>query len=495
MRTFFLGRYVVGLIGLSLIMLSVLVFFTEARGTRGVGAGIATSETSSVTGDDILWNRTEGGTVWGLTCSGDSGQPRFSGSNVTIKYHTKVTDADTGAVIACGASVPAGTKVKYTFVPHVPQDISWFITGAFLDSPYGVWVPNAAEPGVNICEPENYIARAKKIWGNLYAELSVNPPPKTLTGAENLGCTSVGNGEYLCTTPNVGTFTPTFMFGATNATYWMDHTAQYCHTRTSGPGCTPESVYPSSLGRGANDAPFMINIPTLTRSCEITVGQPVGSAPTTPTVSAAGGACVVGIPHTINFTATDADNDPLRYGIDWNNDSAIDEWAPASGYVSSGVQQSASRTFSSSGSKTIGIVAQDQGGRNSSWANLTFNCANNANLPGDAIVGFDGGITGNGGGVVWGGSGSLEPNLTIRVVPSLVRQGETVRVNWSATNVQSCTVQGANGDAWTGVESPIGGELSSPISRQVRYTLTCQSNQGVLTKTAVVNALPVWKER
>ena len=54
---------------------------------------------------------------------------------------------------------------------------------------------------------------------------------------------------------------------------------------------------------------------------------------------------------------TDTGGRQLKYGIDWDADGTIDQYVPPSGYVSSGTTQSASRTYSTAGQKTVKVVA------------------------------------------------------------------------------------------------------------------------------------------
>ncbi len=90
---------------------------------------------------------------------------------------------------------------------------------------------------------------------------------------------------------------------------------------------------------------------------------------------------------------------------------------------------------------------------------------------------------------------SQDAILDIRVIPSLVRSGNTTKVNWSATNVKSCTVTGQNGDTWTGLQSILGGNLSKPITGETTYTLSCLALDGAtLTKSATVHILPTFQE-
>ncbi len=206
----------------------------------------------------------------------------------------------------------------------------------------------------------------------------------------------------------------------------------------------------------------------------------------------------------------DPDDDELRYGIDWDADGSINQWVPPSGYVASGSSQSASRTYSSSGAKTVKVMAQDEGGLSSAWA-VTFSCvptvslcSDNADNDNDGLIDSqDPGCTATGGLNEAGtppGSQSPPPTsqdaiLNIRVIPSLVRSGNTTKVNWSASNVSSCNVSAPNGDSWTGLQSILGGNVSKPITAQTTYTLSCLTLDGrTLTKTATVRILPRFQE-
>ena len=91
--------------------------------------------------------------------------------------------------------------------------------------------------------------------------------------------------------------------------------------------------------------------------------------------------------------------------------------------------------------------------------------------------------------------GTAAAILDLRVIPSLVRSGNTTKVNWSAQNVESCTVRGDNGDSWTGISSPLGGKTSKPITAETAYTLSCLDLDGTTqTRQATVRILPSWEE-
>jgi hypothetical protein len=149
----------------------------------------------------------------------------------------------------------------------------------------------------------------------------------------------------------------------------------------------------------------------------------------------------------------------------------------------------ASRTYAVGGSKTLKVLAQDANGLNSGWATLSFNCA------ASATVGIN--ENDNGGSDASGGGGAVQllPDLDLRVIPSLVRSGNTTKVNWSSTNVKSCTVSGQNGDTWSGLLSALGGETSKAITGETTYTLSCLALDGAtITKSATVRILPTFQE-
>jgi hypothetical protein len=294
---------------------------------------------------------------------------------------------------------------------------------------------------------------------------------------------------------------------------------------SAGNACAPTSrTYSGAMRRTAREnqtsqhdsaGVFTMSVPVQTIAHVLTIEPlaPEGHAPAPPSLTS-GGACVVGSPHAITFTTTDPDGDSLRYGIDWDADGSVNEWVPPSGYVASGASQSSSRTYSMAGEKTIKVMAEDEGGLTSDWATLTFTCAetpppasqcsDNADNDNDGLVdSLDSDCSATAGlsefptGQPPAGPPAAPPSpiLDLRVIPSLVRSGNTTKVNWSAQNVQSCTVTAPNGDTWSGLQSAIGGETSSPITAETRYTLSCTDLNGTThTKTATVRIIPTFQE-
>lgn len=94
-----------------------------------------------------------------------------------------------------------------------------------------------------------------------------------------------------------------------------------------------------------------------------------------------------GVNGTYTFTATDADGNQIRYGVDWDMDGVADEWIPAGvAYVNSGTTQSTTHNWATTGSKTFQALTQDAPGINSAWTtyNVTVttpSCVNSAINP------------------------------------------------------------------------------------------------------------------
>lgn len=89
------------------------------------------------------------------------------------------------------------------------------------------------------------------------------------------------------------------------------------------------------------------------------------------------------------------------------------------------------------------------------------------------------------------------PVASISAVPSLVPPNRTTNVAWSSSNTASCFVSGTNGDGnsddpWIGKN---GSQVSSTITAQTSYTLTCIGLDGsTIKRTITVNIIPNWNE-
>ena len=87
----------------------------------------------------------------------------------------------------------------------------------------------------------------------------------------------------------------------------------------------------------------------------------------------------------------------------------------------------------------------------------------------------------------------------LQAQPSLVRAGTVTHLYWNVANVASCTVTGNNGDSWTAVSSGVSGKLSTPVTRQTIYTLSCTALSGYtpssFSESVTVNIVPVFQEQ
>jgi len=494
--------------------------------------------------ESVTWNQVQPN----LISTGELGPRRswttwLSGINVSIIYGASVWELDASGnktrPLSGGESLPQGTKVLFEFKPHVYDDISWSGTGSAHGTPYGDWVANAVLPGPvsDICIPKNKYegdSYVKSIGLSTHAELSVAPPVKDVTISGVGSCVPTGsNGDKICTLTDPGSLDVVFTFTPTYG-YWY-HGYKYLngvnhYTPPGGPNACDHLGRPMETYTGSNfdqqvlpqnRTVFKMPVPQQTIPFTLVVTDspqdPDSHTPTTPSLTS--GACTVGTPHSITMTSSDPDNDPIRYGIDWDADGSVDQFVPPSGYVPSGTSQSASRTYTIAGTKTVKVYTQDQGGLSSPWTTVSFSCSQ------PATTQCADGVDNDGDGLMdqndpdCSSSSDLSefssipsasalpaglPTANLRLtVPSLIARGKTVQVTWSADNVASCNpVIGTNGDSFPHLTlgdtfySPVGGRTSSDITGRTTYTLSCIDLNGTPhTKTATVNIAPRVRER
>lgn len=449
--------------------------------------------------ESALWSFDVKPRLWDMWTSGSATNNsvwQMIGIQVNIAYNVRATNTATGAVIACDGTGTAkvGDEIRYEFALHEYTDVSWFAKGQAYDSPYGRWIANAARPYSNMCpqyDPQDYVGKYKTTAGygsgKFYVTLSVNPPAKSLQTGSVLECSEANeSGSKTCVARSPGHADAAFTFDATYGFFYGRGTvAGVCRTANA-PMQSARSTGKSWVSTGR----YRLEVPPQQISCPIVFIDEQSQAPTQPSLALSGNAsCVIERPLAITMTSTDPDGNAVRYAIDWNGDGSADQFVPSSGHVPSGTPQTASRTHATTGMKTVAVQAQDSTGMLSDWASISFSCAQSsgtAGLSAEAAPGTE------------GLSGSL-PNandLSLRVVPSLVRHGAISKVHWSSQNMTTCAVRGTNGDAWSALRSAVSGEASEPIDGRVDYTLTCTGTDGgTYIKTASVNVLPSWTEK
>ena len=472
---------------------------------------------------------------------------------VSVTYHANAYKLDSSGqrvgLLNANDSLPVGGKVLFTF-PADSQfnntDISWYATGAAFGTPYGQWVYGSGDARVGACSGQPYATGLSITHGtpgntfdytsaglaDEYALLSVAPPLRSIQVSGPVSCTDGANGDKTCTLTGEGSVTATYSFAATQGDFYGG--MYYYFTRQ-------DFINPANgQQQGCRDFGLLepaIIVPAQTIKYQMAV-VPVSESPMTPTVTSAA-SCTVGTPDTLSFTSSDPAGHQLKYGVDWDNDGSVDQWVPPSGYVPSGASQSASRTYSVAGAKTVKVMSQNDQGANSEWATYTFNCSEGNNCPVGYILQESAcifsecpaGYVQQGSQCVAGGacttpnycsgadlldgctdevlqtcewgcsfgrcSSIPAPVATLKAIPSLVHQGDTTQVSWTTSNVSSCAVTSTNDDSWSALTGT--NEVSNPITSQTTFTLHCNgyagANPGTISKSVIVNIAPSFEEK
>ena len=474
--------------------------------------------------------------------------PGVGNANITITYSADVIDQTTSSIILPGSSIPVGTPLNFKIKDFTDTDIYWFGTGYSQDSPYGHFETSAGAPSTyGQCAGQDYVGAQYHhgLW-KVYVPLSVAPPITSIShsGTAGLSCDASG---ALCTVTSPGTIDTTFNYGNTFGKFYY----QYGYDGINGFGCVGRGAMQNNTSQtpsysyGGEGQPLFsaedyglntngYSMPVAARSINFTataVGSGVG--PNIPTIIGPTTGDT-GTSYTFNFTATHPEGTTLRYGVDWDNDSSVDEWLPSSGFVASGVSESQSRSWPSTGSYIFQALAQDSNGVNSGWANHTITisaglgggsaCNDGIDNDGDGKVDFpvdDGcsgtsdnneaaqcedGIDNDGNGLIDYPAdstcssslddveGGVEANLSLTASPGITRPGETVTLNWSATGTESCSIGGSNSDSWILVGQS-GAVVTSAISEETSFTLTCEkTGGGIEQKSVTVKITPSFQE-
>ena len=270
-----------------------------------------------------------------------------------------------------------------------------------MDSPYGDWGDPDTQPPAT-CADKDYLNSSQDITqpATLYyknhVSFIVHVPTQQLDGVNALlSCGSFDGSVQPCTAVAQGDVPVSFNFDTTVGKFYAQFSSwgPYITSRGGVEGkCTlihgvmtikagghwppwgAYSPWPIFLRSSANSADH-VDVGTKSIPYPITIVPASTTGPTRPTISV-DNACTTGSAFTLSFTSTDLQGHQLKYGVDWDNDGTVDQFVPPSGYVNSGVVQTASRTYSTSGEKTIRVIAINDQGAQSLWATKTFSCQN-----------------------------------------------------------------------------------------------------------------------
>ncbi len=300
--------------------------------------------------------------------------PGLSPATANIIHRTRLVNAATGVELVDGSSLSVGTQIRIEQVPRVDADISWNGTGMSADSPYGYWVNNAG-PKSAACRVEDFINTFSFYYFgtyDAYVLLDVHPVSGTIISpSPNLYCIGA-----TCTVTAPGPVSLGMNFSATYGRFYY----RYLGMSTTA-GCHANNVpmRASSMGVTAcsgiscinNPITYDVNFPAQTITFNLTAVGAGNTAPTPPTITGP----IVGNTSTLyafSAQASDPDGDTLRYGIDWDMNGSVDEWAPALSYVASNTVQSANHSWLTAGPQTFQILAQDSNGASSAFTSHTI---------------------------------------------------------------------------------------------------------------------------
>ncbi|MEK9151692.1 MAG: hypothetical protein AAB547_03595 [Patescibacteria group bacterium] len=288
-----------------------------------------------------------------------------------VTYTANVRNLDTDTLLQDDDTVPIGARIRFEPKPYEDTDTFWFRTGGVYDSPYGYFTENAAPPSAaQRCSDADILT-----GGTWFASFTVAPPPTISvlqSGSANLSCDNSGRE---CIVNSGGTIKSRVSFQNTIGKVYIFYTGSAVdYGKIVGSyrcGLNPHGTG----GDTEHGSTYRLTIPTQTIPFILNAGDNGKTAanrpPTTPVIT---GPTLgkTGIPYSFSALSTDPDNDTIRYGFDWNNDTTVDQWLPADGYVNSGVSQSGSRTWSLEGANTFKVLAQDSKNANSPWVSHTI---------------------------------------------------------------------------------------------------------------------------
>lgn len=288
--------------------------------------------------------------------------------------------------VSCGSTITSAQKVVVNVPTPTTNNVYWFNTGGAWDTPYGDVISGAGQPGT-ICTGKNamdYITGGANY--QTYGTFSMNPPTSSITPGSGFTCTggttsttrtctpqSVGAGNIsINVNPTYGLFYGGIRYDYDSHNPGVDTSACYWNqAMISVPG------YDYADWNHANNGYFAsqnyTTIPGGTANCSIDIIPDDPNAPSTPEIIP-GSVCSIVEPMNLSVKSTSPGNRQIRYLVDWDGDGSADQIVPTSGYVPSNQVQNITRSFSSIGSKSLKVRAQDEAGSISPWLSYSFNC-------------------------------------------------------------------------------------------------------------------------
>lgn len=389
------------------------------------------------------------------TCGGGSNENRMDIST-QVTYSANVYNADSGAYISDGATVPVGTKLSFLFTPVSNYDTAWFASGSSLDTPYGYW--DASQYILNrMCSYGSNVGMLGNLHGYYTADgilglLNFTSPSVTYTHSGSTAGLSCNGSGSVCTVTSAGSVLTSINIAGTHAAF----------ETAFGPGsffgCIDANtpwIDPSWIGAFATLWTFnTISIPAQSLAFSFTAVS-TNNPPNPPTITGPVNTTAT-LSNAFTIQGSDPDNDAIIYGIDWDNNGTLDMYAP-NNWIPSNTPQVTNRIWLTAGVQTFRAQTIDSKGGVSAWTSHTITVA-------------------------------AAPTLSFVANPTVLPYtGGQTTLSWTTTGT-SCWASGG----WTGWQA-IGTATSvQNVSATTTFTLECWDGTGASSgpRSAVVTVTP-----
>jgi len=346
-------------------------------------------------------------------------------TNFNVNINRQAYVYKNGDQISDESFVAVGDTISFV-APVYDTDISWNGTGRSVDTPYGHWLVEAVAP--NSVDYTSDFVFVQDTY-NIYIPLSVDPSDIAYvhTGSTaDLDC----NGDNIvdatpvgesCVVKSAGNILTQVNYSSTYGKFYYHYTGSGGYFYYNKVAMRKSSMVAppagASIFTGTSmlellqaciapcsgviaDSDYTLPIPSQTIPFTLTAVA-VGNPPTPPTIVGPTTG-ITNTPYTFTLTGTDPDSDTIRYGLDWNSDSLVDQWIPSTGYVNSGTEQSVDKLWPAVGTYTFQALTQDMNSGSSGWTTHTITIdtlptctsipANTVVCTGDETTGFTGSI-------------------------------------------------------------------------------------------------------